>query len=116
MVATAIALTKIWFDRHAYKSVLSLEITESMSFQPTLAAERDPALRYGAVPERRTIGSKAAQQRHLRQVKIIQASIQQRWQLGNPWTWQLKHMRWFHTQHLKITPVPVSITIGSRLY
>lgn len=47
------------------------------------------------------IGSKATQQRHLRQARIIQTAIQQRWKLGNPWTWQLKHIRWFHTQHLK---------------
>lgn len=47
------------------------------------------------------IGSKATQQRHLRQARIIQASIQQRWQLGSPWSWQLKHIRWFHIQHLK---------------
>lgn len=46
-------------------------------------------------------GSKATQQRHLRQARIMQAAIQQRWQRDNPWTWQLKHMRWFLTQHLK---------------
>ncbi len=46
-------------------------------------------------------GSKATQQRHLRQARIMQATIQQRWQRDNPWTWQLKHVRWFFTQHLK---------------
>jgi hypothetical protein len=46
-------------------------------------------------------GSKATQQRHLRQARIMQAAIQQRWQRDNPWTWQLKHVRWFLTQHLK---------------
>lgn len=46
-------------------------------------------------------GSKATQQRHLRQARIMQVAIQQRWQRDNPWTWQLKHMRWFLTQHLK---------------
>ncbi|WPN30871.1 hypothetical protein QMK54_03645 [Pseudomonas sp. P5_109] len=46
-------------------------------------------------------GSKATQQRHLRQARIMQAAIQQRWQRDNPWTWQLKHLRWFLTQHLK---------------
>ncbi|WP_311776182.1 hypothetical protein [Pseudomonas sp. RIT778] len=46
-------------------------------------------------------GSNATQQRHLRQARIMQAAIQQRWQRENPWTWQLKHVRWFLTQHLK---------------
>lgn len=46
-------------------------------------------------------GSKATQQRHLRQARLMQAAIQQRWQRDNPWTWQLKHLRWFFTQHLK---------------
>ena len=31
----------------------------------------------------------------------MQAAIQERWQRDNPWTWQLKHVRWFLTQHLK---------------
>ncbi|MCE7765260.1 hypothetical protein GQL56_21640 [Pseudomonas putida] len=46
-------------------------------------------------------GSKVTQQRHLRQAQIMQAAIQQRWQRDNPWTWQLKHLRWFFSQHLK---------------
>ncbi len=46
-------------------------------------------------------GSKTTQQRHLRQARIMQAAIQQRWQRDNPWTWQLKHVRWFLTQYLK---------------
>ena len=46
-------------------------------------------------------GSKATQQRHLRQARIMQVAIQQRWQRDNPWTWQLKHVRWFLTQLLK---------------
>jgi hypothetical protein len=31
----------------------------------------------------------------------MQAAIQQRWQQDNPWGWQLKHVRWFLTQHLE---------------
>lgn len=46
-------------------------------------------------------GSKVTQQRHLRQARVMQAAIQERWQRDNPWTWQLKHMRWFLTQYLK---------------
>ncbi|MGH8345425.1 MAG: hypothetical protein ACRES5_02500 [Pseudomonas sp.] len=46
-------------------------------------------------------GSQATQQRHLRQARLMQAAIQRRWQRDNPWTWQLKHLRWFLTQHLK---------------
>ncbi|MCU7240813.1 hypothetical protein [Pseudomonas peradeniyensis] len=45
-------------------------------------------------------GSKVSQQRHLRQARIMQAAIQQRWQRDNPWTWQLKHVRWFLAHHL----------------
>lgn len=46
-------------------------------------------------------GSQSTQQRHLRQARIMQAAIQKRWQRDNPWTWQLKHIRWFFKQHLK---------------
>jgi hypothetical protein len=46
-------------------------------------------------------GSKPTQQRHLRQARIMQAAIQQRWQRDNPWTWRLKHVRWFLVHHLK---------------
>ena len=46
-------------------------------------------------------GSKATQQRHMRQARIMQAAIQQRWKRDNPWTWQLKHVRWFLAHHLK---------------
>lgn len=46
-------------------------------------------------------GSKATQKRHLRQARIMQAAIQQRWHRDNPWGWQYKHVYWFLTQHLK---------------
>lgn len=46
-------------------------------------------------------GSESTQQRHLRQAQIMQAAIQRRWQRDNPWTWQLKHVRWFLTHYLK---------------
>ena len=46
-------------------------------------------------------GSKTTQQRHLRQARVMQAAIHQRWHLDTPWTWQLKHVRWFLAQHLK---------------
>lgn len=46
-------------------------------------------------------GSMATQQRHLRQARIMQAAIQQRWQHDNPWSWQLKHVQWFLVHHLK---------------
>lgn len=40
-------------------------------------------------------GSRATRQRHVRQAKIIQAAIAERWQRKNPWTWQKKHVVWF---------------------
>ena len=46
-------------------------------------------------------GSTVTQQRHLRQARIMQTAIQERWQRDNPWTWQCKHVRWFLTQHLR---------------
>lgn len=46
-------------------------------------------------------GSRATQQRHLRQARIMQAAIQQRWQRDNPWTWRHKHLRWFLAHHLR---------------
>lgn len=45
-------------------------------------------------------GSRATRQRHLRQAQIMHVAIQQRWNLDNPWTWQLKHVSWFLDQHL----------------
>ncbi|USS55423.1 hypothetical protein [Pseudomonas kermanshahensis] len=46
-------------------------------------------------------GSKSTQKRHLRQAQIMQAAIQRRWHQDNPWTWKLKHVRWFLTKHLQ---------------
>ena len=46
-------------------------------------------------------GSHATRQRHLRQARAIQSAIADHWQRDNPWTWQLKHVRWFLTQYLK---------------
>ncbi|MBH3393394.1 MULTISPECIES: hypothetical protein [Pseudomonas] len=40
-------------------------------------------------------GSQATQQRHLRQARIIQAEIANRWQRSTPWAWQRKHLVWF---------------------
>lgn len=40
-------------------------------------------------------GSRATQQRHLRQARIIQAEISERWLRQTPWTWQKKHLTWF---------------------
>ncbi|MBH3397252.1 hypothetical protein [Pseudomonas monteilii] len=40
-------------------------------------------------------GSHSTRQRHVRQAKIIQAEIAERWQLETPWGWQKKHVAWF---------------------
>ena len=40
-------------------------------------------------------GSHATRQRHVRQAKIIQTEIAERWQRKTPWAWQRKHVTWF---------------------
>ncbi|QPO22749.1 hypothetical protein HXW90_25965 [Pseudomonas sp. Y39-6] len=40
-------------------------------------------------------GSHTTRQRHIRQAKIIQTAVAERWQRNNPWTWQRKHLLWF---------------------
>ncbi|WP_083285106.1 hypothetical protein [Pseudomonas sp. NBRC 111139] len=40
-------------------------------------------------------GSHATRQRHVRQAKIIQAEIAERWQRETPWRWRRKHLAWF---------------------
>jgi len=40
-------------------------------------------------------GSHATRQRHIRQAKIIQAAIEDRWQRDTPWAWQRKNLVWF---------------------
>lgn len=40
-------------------------------------------------------GAHATRQRHVRQAKIIQVAIAERWHRENPWTWQQKHVVWF---------------------
>ncbi|WP_122582279.1 hypothetical protein [Pseudomonas viridiflava] len=40
-------------------------------------------------------GSRATRRRHVRQAKIIQAEITERWQRETPWAWQRKHVAWF---------------------
>nr|WP_256352257.1 hypothetical protein [Pseudomonas yamanorum] len=46
-------------------------------------------------------GSHATRQRHLHQAKAIQKGITERWGLNNPWSWKLKHLKWFITYQLK---------------
>lgn len=46
-------------------------------------------------------GSYATRQRHLRQAKVIQAAIAERWQLETPWVWQKKHVTWFLDHRLR---------------
>ena len=46
-------------------------------------------------------GSHATRQRHIRQAQTMQKAIRQRFGLANPWSWQLKHFRWFEEQYLK---------------
>jgi len=45
-------------------------------------------------------GSYATRQRHLRQAKLIQTEIFERWQLETPWAWQRKHLLWFLEHYL----------------
>lgn len=40
-------------------------------------------------------GSHATRQRHLRQARIIQSEISERWQRQTPWAWREKHLAWF---------------------
>ncbi|WP_129932821.1 MULTISPECIES: hypothetical protein [unclassified Pseudomonas] len=40
-------------------------------------------------------GSHATRRRHVRQAKIIQAEISERWHRLTPWAWQKKHVIWF---------------------
>lgn len=46
-------------------------------------------------------GSHATRRRHVRQAKIIQAEIAERWQLKTPWAWQRKHVVWFLEHRLR---------------
>lgn len=45
-------------------------------------------------------GSHATRERHVRQAKLIQVEIAERWQRETPWTWQRKHVVWFLKHHL----------------
>lgn len=45
-------------------------------------------------------GSLVTRQRHVRQAKIIQAEIADRWQRETPWAWQKKHLAWFLEHHI----------------
>ncbi|QVN07543.1 hypothetical protein JYG35_02400 [Pseudomonas rhodesiae] len=45
-------------------------------------------------------GSHATRQRHVRQAKIIQAEIAERWLQETPWGWQRKHVAWFLEHHM----------------
>lgn len=66
--------------------------------RPTLEDGHEQAVRYGVVLGWVLTGSHATRQRHVRQVKIIQAEISKRWQRETPWVWQRKHVAWFR-QH-----------------
>ncbi|WP_134064771.1 hypothetical protein [Pseudomonas sp. JV241A] len=60
-------------------------------------------------------GSHVTRKRHLRQARIIQKEIAERWQLETPWAWQRKHVEWFlvHrlTQHSKATKYYYFLTV-----
>jgi hypothetical protein len=45
-------------------------------------------------------GAHATRERHIRQAKTIQATISERWNRDNPWTWQRKHLVWFLNHHM----------------
>ncbi|MHC5196012.1 hypothetical protein ACYSUW_19860 [Pseudomonas frederiksbergensis] len=40
-------------------------------------------------------GSFATRKRHIRQAKVIQTAIADRWKIPNPWNWRQKHLVWF---------------------
>lgn len=40
-------------------------------------------------------GSQTTRKRHLRQAKVMQNKIAERWQRETPWAWQKKHVTWF---------------------
>lgn len=44
-------------------------------------------------------GSPSSRDRHLRQARIIQNAINERWGIANPHRWQVKHLRWFLEEH-----------------
>ncbi len=46
-------------------------------------------------------GAHATRERHIRQAKTIQAAIESRWGLSNPWSWRKKHLMWFLNQSSK---------------
>lgn len=54
-------------------------------------------------------GSHFTRERHLRQAKVIQAAVYDRWHRENPWTWHQKHLAWFLNHH-------VSVLAGSTHY
>jgi len=47
------------------------------------------------------IGSYATRQRHLRQARVIQAAIAERWRRETPWGWKRKHLEWFLKHRLE---------------
>ncbi|MGR3994507.1 hypothetical protein [Pseudomonas sp. 1121_17] len=55
-------------------------------------------------------GSHSTRERHLRQAKVIQAAISNRWHRENPWTWQQKHLEWFLNHHVSV------LTESTRYY
>ena len=45
-------------------------------------------------------GSYSSRQRHIRQARLIQRAINDRWGRDNPWTWKQKHIEWFFDTYL----------------
>nr|WP_122544575.1 hypothetical protein [Pseudomonas viridiflava] len=67
-------------------------------------------------------GSHETRQRHLRQARVIQAIIYQKWGKNNPWSWRLKHLTWFleyylvtKSAHTRYRYQLTAILISSRL-
>jgi hypothetical protein len=46
-------------------------------------------------------GAPSTRDRDLAQARLIYEAIAKRWNLHHPRQWQVKHLRWFLTEHLK---------------
>jgi hypothetical protein len=70
-------------------------MVESMSLRRISEGGHDQAVDMEVFLGGVLAGSYATRQRHLRQAKIMQTRITERWQRPTPWSWKKKHVTWF---------------------
>lgn len=101
MVVKDLILNTSLINMRDKRLALNLAIPGHMLFRPISVVAHDHFFNMYLFLSGVLTGSQVKQQRHMRQARIIQAAIQERWGINNPWRWKLKNFLWLINVHLE---------------